>query len=264
MKTLFFSLVLLVIGLFIALSVPVPAKNFSAQQLAPVDGFNARLFKNARGEMMPYRLFIPVNYDTKRKYPIVLWLHGGGGRGNDNLKQISGGNTNGTRVWISPEAQKKYPAFVLAPQCPDGEMWTTVDKVTSTGQLKLALEVLASVEKEFNVDETRRYVVGQSMGGLGSWSLVTEHPGMFAAAIPVCGGGDESLAAVLTKTSIWAFHGARDATISVERSRRMIAAIRKAGGEPRYTEYPNAGHSSWILAFQEPELLDWVFAQRRK
>jgi predicted peptidase len=93
----------------------------------PVDGFRERIFKNERGETMPYRLFVPSNYDAKKKYPIVLWLHGGGGRGNDNLKQISGGNLSGTRFWTSAEAQKKYPSFVLAPQCPDEQMWTTVE-----------------------------------------------------------------------------------------------------------------------------------------
>lgn len=247
---------------------PAPSESLSIRPdssqnpAASIDGFGARMFKSASGETMPFRLFIPSNYDAKKKYPIVLWLHGGGGRGTDNLKQISGGNISGTRLWVSPEAQQKYPTFVLAPQCPEGNMWTTVDKAKSTRQLVLALEVLASVEKEFSIDVSRRYVAGQSMGGLGSWSLISEHPGMFAAAIPVCGGGDESLAAKLTKTAIWAFHGAQDQAISVERSRRMIAAIRKTGGEPRYTEYADVGHNSWERAFQEPELLDWMFAQK--
>src|SRR6185295_18726213 len=107
-----------------------------------IDGFRARTYKSSKGEVMPYRLFVPVNYDSTKRYPIVLWLHGGGGRGTDNLKQISGGNTSGARVWISPAAQQKYPAFVLAPQCPENEMWTTVDDAKSTRQLSLALEVL--------------------------------------------------------------------------------------------------------------------------
>ena len=141
-------------------------------------------------------------------------------------------------------------------------MWTTVDDARSTRQLALVLELLASVEKEFNIDVTRRYVAGQSMGGLGAWSLLSEHPGMFAAAIPVCGGGNESLAPRLTRTRIWAFHGAKDEAISVERSRQMIAAIKKAGGSPRYTEYQDLGHNSWDRAFAQRGLLDWVFAQR--
>jgi predicted peptidase len=227
-----------------------------------VDGFQARMFKSRRGETMPYRLFIPANYDAKRKYPIVFWLHGGGGRGNDNLKQISGGNVDGTRVWVSAAAQQKNPVFVLAPQCPIDQSWTTIEGVRSTRALEVALEVLSSVEQEFNIDLHRRYVAGQSMGGLGTWSVITEHPRMFAAAIPVCGAGDESLASRLIRMPIWAFHGALDQTVSVNRSRRMIDAIRQAGGDPRYTEYPNVGHNSWEPAFREPRLLDWVFAQK--
>jgi|SRR5215813_14563186 len=227
-----------------------------------VDGFEARTFRSQDGKTMPYRLFIPPNYDSKKRYPIVLWLHGGGGRGNDNIKQISGGNRSGSHLWVSSDAQAKYPAFVLAPQCPDEQMWTTVEDASAMPQLKLALQLLAAIEEEFMIDPQRRYVAGQSMGGLGSWSLITEHPGMFAAAIPVCGGGNEGLASRLTHTAIWAFHGAQDQAISADRSRRMIAAIRKAGGKPRYTEYSDLRHNSWDRAFQEPELLGWVFAQK--
>src|SRR5262245_14851371 len=227
-----------------------------------VDGYEARTFRSRDGKTMLYRLFIPRNYDSKKRYPIVLWLHGGGGRGSDNIKQISEGNRTGTRLWVSPDAQEQYPAFVLAPQCPDGQMWTTVADASSLPPLKLALELLAAIEKEFLIDPQRRYVAGQSMGGLGSWSLITEHPDMFAAAIPVCGGGNEALASRLTHTAIWAFHGAQDQAISADRSRRMIAGIRKAGGKPRYTEYSDLGHNSWDRAFQEPGLLDWVFAQK--
>ena len=210
---------------------------------------------------MPYRLFIPRDYDSRKKYHVILWLHGGGGRGNDNLKQISEGNTSGSHIWISETAQSKYPSFVLAPQCPEGQMWTTVETAKSTHQLDLALEILAAIEKEFAIDTRRRYVAGQSMGGLGSWSLIAEHPGMFAAAIPVCGGGDEKLARKLVKTAIWAFHGTLDQAISVERTRRMIAAVRSAGGHPKYTEYTDLGHNIWDRVFHEVDLLDWVFAQ---
>ena len=226
--------------------------------------FQARTYRSARGETMPYRIFIPRDYDSRKKYPVILWLHGGGGRGNDNLKQISEGNTSGSHIWISENAQSKYPSFVLAPQCPEDQMWTTVETAKSTRQLGLALEILAAIEKEFAIDTRRRYVAGQSMGGLGSWSLITEHPGMFAAAIPVCGGGNEKLARKLVKTAIWAFHGTLDQAISVERTGLMIAAVRSAGGHPKYTEYTDLGHNIWNRAFHEVDLLDWVFAQTSK
>jgi predicted peptidase len=243
----------------------VSTAQWSFRDVAQVDNadtFEARIFKNRHGKTMPYRLFIPRNYDPRKKYPLLLWLHGGGGRGTDNVKQISGGNTSGSHIWTTPANQATYPSFVLAPQCPEDAMWTSIDRAESTDQLKLALELLAAIQKEFSIDVHRIYVAGQSMGGLGAWSLISEHPGMFAAAIPVCGGGDETLAPKLVKTAIWAFHGAQDQAISADRSRRMIAAIRKAGGSPRYTEYPDLGHNSWDRAFAEPDLVPWMFAQR--
>jgi predicted peptidase len=126
------------------------------------------------------------------------------------------------------------------------------------------LELLLALEVTFSLDTRRLYVTGQSLGGFGTWSLISERPDMFAAAIPVCGGGDEAAAANLTKVSIWAFHGEKDASVSVERSRKMITAIRRAGALPRYTEYKGAGHVIWDRVYSEPELLTWVFAQNRK
>jgi predicted peptidase len=213
---------------------------------------------------MPYRIFIPRDYNSHKKYPLVLWLHGGAGRGTDNLRQISGGNTSGSHLWISVDVQKKYPAFVIAPQCPENEMWATVERAKPTRQLRIVEELLSSIQKQFNINSQQFYVSGQSMGGFGTWALISEHPETFAAAIPVCGGGDESMAPRLIHTAIWAFHGERDQAVSVERSREMIAAIKKAGGTPMYTEYEGVGHNSWDRAFIEPNLLSWVFAQRAR
>jgi predicted peptidase len=245
--------------LMIALLLVTPAQSLPKE----TSGFLPKTFTSRSGQQMPYRIFVPHGYDSRKKYPLVLWLHGGGGRGTDNLRQISGGNTAGAGVWTKPENQEKYPSIVVAPQCPENEMWTTVDLAKPTRQLELVLELIASIQKTYSIDERRLYVAGQSMGGLGTWGLISEHPQMFAAAIPVCGGGNEQLAPKLVHVPIWAFHGEKDQAISVERSRRMIAAIRKAGGTPRYSEYKDVGHNSWERAFSEPDLLEWVFAQRR-
>src|SRR5690242_10246015 len=119
-------------------------------QTEKVDGFEARIFKNAQRQTMPYRLFIPRGYDAQKKYPLMLWLHGGGGRGIDNVKQISEGNASGSHIWTTPANQATYPTFVLAPQCPEGEMWTSIDTAKSTDQLKLVLELLVAIQKEFS------------------------------------------------------------------------------------------------------------------
>src|SRR5262249_37073634 len=135
----------------------------------PVDGFEARMYKT-----MPYRLFIPPAYDKARQYPLILWLHGAGSVGNDNRKQISGASLRGTHTWIAPQVQAKYPAFVLAPQSRGGA-WDA--------DFPAVLELLTSLEKEFNIDTSRIYIAGQSMGGFGTWHFITEKPDLFAAAI---------------------------------------------------------------------------------
>jgi predicted peptidase len=219
-----------------------------------VDGFAARVHKGG-SQSMPYRLFIPKGYDPAKRYPIVLWLHGSGGVGSDNRKQISQASTTGTHTWTRPENQAKYPAFVLAPQCPSGKSWNAPEV------LDAVQEILAAVQREFSIDNRRLYVAGQSMGGYGTWAMIARRPGMFAAAVPLCGGGNVMDAPSIMKTPVWAFHGAADRTVSVWESRKMIDAIRKAGGTPRYTEYPGVGHEVWIKTFKEPGLLDWVFAQ---
>jgi predicted peptidase len=226
-------------------------------------GFLARSFQSSRGKRMPYRLFIPAEYESRTKYPLVLWLHGGAGRGSDNLSQISGGNTSGSHVWTLPENQIKNPCFVVAPQCPVNQAWATVSRTQPTEQLHLALELLQLVMRISSIDDRRLYVAGQSLGGFGAWAAITEQPNLFAAAIPICGGGDESEASKLVNTPVWAFHGEIDEAVSVERSRRMIDAIKRAGGMPRYTEYRGADHVIWERVFHESELLPWMFSQRR-
>ena len=229
-----------------------------------VERFEARTYRHARGQMMPYRLFVPAGYDAHKKYPLVLYLHGGGGRGDDNVKQVMEGNGAIINLLTKPETQEKYASIVVAPQCPEGELWTTLDEhVKPTKHLLLVLDLLAELQKEFSIDAGRIYVAGQSMGGYGSWALVAERPSMFAAALPLCGGGDTAKAAQFVRTPVWAFHGERDESVRVELSRRMVAAIREAGGQPRYTEYKGEGHVIWNKVAGEPELVAWFFAQKR-
>jgi predicted peptidase len=223
-----------------------------------VDGFVARLYRNGR-EAMPYRLFIPGGYDQRQKYPLIVWLHGAGGAGHDNLRQIAGDQIPGTRTWTKPGNQMKYPAFVLAPQSPG--RWSDGSRDALSAPLLLVVGILDSLKSEFSIDPRRLYVAGQSDGGYGIWELITKRSELFAAAIPLCGGGDPARAARIVKMAIWAFHGDADETIPVTASRQMIAAVKKAGGHPRYTEYKGAGHDIWTRAFAEPELTDWLFAQ---
>ena len=234
------------------------AVSCSAQET--VDGFVARWYSSGR-ETMPYRLFVPRGYDPQKMYPLIVWLHGAGGAGHDNLRQISGDQVPGTHTWTTPDHQAQHPAFVLAPQSPGG--WADVRHDSLGAPLVLVVGILDTLMRTFGIDPRRIYVAGQSNGGYGVWDLITKRPERFAAAIPVCGGGDPDRAARAVPMAIWAFHGDADTIIPITASRQMIAAVRQAGGHPRYTEYRGAGHDVWTRAFAEPELLDWVFAQHR-
>ncbi|HXQ38768.1 MAG TPA: prolyl oligopeptidase family serine peptidase [Anaerolineales bacterium] len=222
----------------------------------------AKVYKGSQGRTMPYRLYVPENYDRQKRYPLVLYLHGGGGRGDDNRKQIEGGNSYIVDLLIAHSTQAKNPSIVVVPQAPDVG-WVGYDTITPTSYLSLALELIKDLESSYSIDANRRYVLGQSMGGLGTFAILTMQPKMFAAAVSVCGGGDESRAAQIAHIPIWAFHGEVDQAVRVERSRNMIAALTKAGGKPKYTEYKAEGHVIWTRVVTEPELLPWLFSQKR-
>lgn len=226
--------------------------------------FVARIFTGASGTEMPYRLFIPDDYDPSISYPIIMYLHGGAGAGNDNLKQISGGNTNGTHVWITSENQKNYPCFVIAPQLLGFNRWNDPDSIRLSLYAQLSVDLLEALKKEFNIDQGRVYLTGQSRGGYGTWDVITKRPDLFAAAVPLCGGGNPRAVEAIRNLPVWAFHGALDTTVPVENSRKMVDALRSIGGNIKYTEYPDVEHSVWHKAYFEPELITWLFAQKRQ
>jgi predicted peptidase len=231
-----------------------------------MDDYEAAEFADGDQTLL-YRLLKPKDYDPAKKYPLVLFLHGAGERGDDNrapLKHV-------VRIFVTEENRVKYPCFVLVPQCPAGERWVDVDWGAPThaqpaepaAPMALTLKLLGALQERYSIDAGRLYVMGLSMGGYGTWDALARRPEWFAAAMPMCGGGDETTAARIAQVPIWNFHGAKDTAVKVERSRNMIEALRKAGGKPRYTEYPDVGHNCWDPACEEPELLAWLFAQRK-
>ena len=243
----------------------IVALAFAAPALA--DDYEARTFTAADGATLGYRLLAPKTVEPGKKYPLVLFLHGAGERGADNGVQIK----HGAPLFAKPEVREKYPCYVLAPQCPLEKTWSAVKGWTGpntyeeqpTEPMKLALGALDAVLKEFPVDTDRLYVTGLSMGGYGTWDLLTRAPGRWAAAAPICGGGDASRIAVAKAVPVWAFHGVLDPTVPVVRTQELIAALKAAGGKPMYSEYPYIKHDSWGTAYGEPELLPWMFAQKR-
>lgn len=224
-----------------------------------------RVFEGGEGKKLNYRLLKPLHYVATERYPLVLFLHGGGEKGDDNVSQL----IHGMNDFSSDVNREKYPAFVVAPQCPKGASWAKikdarlVPNAEPTEPMQLVLELLDALSKEFSIDADRVYVTGASMGGYGAWYLGGRFPERFAAIAPVCGGGDELQAEKLARLPIWAFHGAADTGNDPAMSREMIAAIRRAGGNPLYTEYPGVEHNSWGITYSNPLFMTWLFGQRR-
>lgn len=232
----------------------------------PEDRFEKRTFKGKVEGKLLYRLCKPGEdaAGKSKKPPLLIFLHGAGERGDDNERQLIWGKA------FMLAAVDQHGAVVIAPQCPKEKRWVEVDwsakehdmpdKPSETAAL--LEELLPKLIKEFDIDESRIYVTGLSMGGYGTWDMAQRHPDMIAAAAPICGGGDAKQARRLKDVPIWAFHGDADRAVPVERSRKMIAAIKEAGGEPKYTEYEGVGHNSWSPAYGNPELLKWMFEQK--
>jgi predicted peptidase len=220
------------------------------------------------GRVLPYRLHQPAVLEKGKTYPLVLFFHGAGERGSDNRGQFE--RMRCINFW------EKYPCFVLAPQCPkrnvEGDQkWVEtafgapshIMNENPAWQMKLAMELLDKTIKDNPIDSRRIYVTGLSMGGFATWEILQRKSEKFAAAAPVCGGGDPAFAPKLAKLPLWVFHGEVDDVVLPIRSRDMIAAIKAAGGSPKYTEYSGAGHDVWSATYSDPAVWDWLFAQRK-
>lgn len=221
---------------------------------------------NNANERLPYVVMKPSNWDAKKKYPLLVFLHGAGERGDDNQNQLKWG-----REWME-KAVTEFQAVVVAPQCPGDCRWVEVDwglkfhdmPAEMSRPMRLLFDLLPGIEKEFTIDPARRYIGGLSMGGYGAWDALCRRPDYFAAGVPICGGADEKQAKAIAKIPVWVFHGDQDGAVPVIRARNMVEAVKKAGGNPKYSEYPGVDHFSWVPAFAEPELLKWLFQQKRK
>jgi predicted peptidase len=230
------------------------------------DQLDRKTFTGAKGGTLLYRLMKPEPCEEGKLYPLVVFLHGAGERGKDNEAQL----VHGVAEFARPDNRKKYPCFLVAPQCPAGKSWVDVNwgaahhtmPTDANEQGRLVLELVEGLPKELPIDRKRIYLTGLSMGGYGTWDLLMRRPELFAAGVPICGGGDEKEAGRIAKIPIWVFHGTLDGAVPVSRSRNMVEALQKAGGHPLYTEYPDEGHASWVPAYRAPAMMRWLFAQK--
>ena len=228
---------------------------------------------SVNGETYRFQVFVPENWDRNAKWPVILFLHGAGERGDDGILQTDIGFGHAIRQDAS-----RWPAVVVMPQCRRDKLWVDADMQAQ------ALAALDQSVHEFHGDRSRLYLTGLSMGGYGSWEMAAKHAKVFAAVVVICGGihspptypplrvslvTDRKVtdpyaetARRIGQTPVWIFHGGADDTVPVEESRKMAAALKDVGANFRYTEYPGVSHNSWDQAYAEPGLTAWLFSQR--
>jgi len=202
---------------------------------------------------LKYLFYLPKDYYNAKKiaWPLILFLHGMGERGNDlELVKIHG-------IPKIVKTQKDFPFIAVSPQCPTEYVWWDKKKLQAVESLIL------KIIKNYRIDKTRVYVTGLSMGGYGTWALAARRPELFAAAVPICGGGDPATVNVLKNLPIWVFHGGLDKVVLPEESEKMVRALEKDGGKVRYTLYPEAYHDSWTETYDNPALYDWMLSKRK-
>ena len=209
------------------------------------------IFKSSHEHKLDYLIYLPSNYESMEKWPLILFLHGAGERGSN------------------PELVKKYgiqekllkndefPFVVISPQCPEAAIWEM--------QFDLLTELLEEVQRNYNIDEERIYLTGLSMGGYGTWHYAMLNPQKFAAIVPVCGGAMiPKMAKLLKDIPTWVFHGEKDEAVSIDESRRVVEVLRKYNENVKFTVYPDAGHEVCTIAYENDELYDWLLQQRKK
>ncbi|VAX35631.1 hypothetical protein MNBD_PLANCTO02-3414 [hydrothermal vent metagenome] len=196
---------------------------------------------------MKYLLTLPKNYEKQEKWPLVLFLHGAGERG-DNLDLVK---IHGPPMLVSKG--ENFPFILVSPQCRENVWWQSVELTA----------LLDEIEKKYHVDKDRIYVTGLSMGGFGSWALAAYTPDRFAAIVPICGGGETYKVKRFSHVPVWAFHGAKDRGVPLERSQEMVDEMIRQKGNAKLTIYPNAGHNSWTKTYDNPKLYEWLLQQKR-
>lgn len=221
-------------------------------------------YDETSGKELPYRLYIPKNFDKTRKYPLFLFLHGAGERGDDNYSHI-----NPLSKAFAAAGDFLGDCIIVAPQCPKYGWWSLYDydeygNYNENGWLGAAMRLTRDIAGNYNADSDRIYVSGLSMGGIATWELLETYPNFFAAGVPICGKGNSNAAYILKDIPVWIYHGTADDTIPFSASLEMYDAIRAAGGNmAELKSLYGVGHNAWDYAFAERELFCWLFAQNR-
>jgi len=232
--------------------------------------FEKKSFMSVDGKALPYQILYPKDYKPGKKYPLLVVLHGAGERGDDNEAQMK----YGKNVFLDSLNRINYPAIVIFPQCPKDSYWSSVKINRSTvptsfifdysAPINWPLQAVIDLAKSVKHDKNRTYIMGLSMGGMGTMEAISRNPKMFAAASPICGGADLTYVAQYAKrVPLWVHHGDVDIVVPVRHSRELVKAVQDQGVEVKYSEYPGVNHNSWDNAFKQPDLLSWIFSHRK-
>jgi predicted peptidase len=233
-----------------------------------LDRFTARAHTAVDGGTLPYRWYQPAGTPPEHPVPLVILLHGTSGRGVDNERQFTAANRAAIAFLF---AQSAHPCAIAVPQCPPDDQWTRTtydperhDRTPEPGRtMRRLLDLVRSLAREPTLNAKRIYLIGNSMGGYGTWDLLGRDPTLMAAAVPICGGASLDTSLTIAPIPVWAFHGAEDGIVAVGHSQRMVTALRQHGGEPRLTVFTDAAHDIAELVFSTPGLAEWLFMQRR-
>lgn len=248
---------------------------FSATGNAQINSSYEKKWMVQEGDTLPYRVLLPLDYDSTKQYPVLFFLHGAGERGRDNERQL----IHGSKLFLQEDVRRQYPAIVVFPQCASTSYWSNVLRLHDaagkrtfeflqngepTTYMRLLQNLVPVILARYPVKKDQVYVGGLSMGGMGTYELVRRMPGVFAAAIAICGGAHPATAKELKGTAWWIFHGEKDDVVPPQFSKDMAAALKAAGAPVRLTLFPDANHNSWDPAFAEKDLLAWLFLHKKK
>jgi predicted peptidase len=222
---------------------------------AYAEKITGQFVKGVSKQGLNYQLWGSPKLDGTRRYPLIIWLHGSGQSGSDNEAQLGGA----PKIWTNEENLAKQPCFLLAPQCPSADIgWK--NQVADN-----LLALIADLTEHLPIDSSRLYLTGSSMGGFGTFGIAAKYPQVFAACVPLCGGGDVKNAEILKSIPFWVFHGDKDEMVPVERSRAIVQAVKQAGGElMKYTELEGAGHGITGIVYPRADLHEWLFQQKKQ
>ena len=224
-----------------------------------------------KGDTLQYRVLFPKDYDHKKTYPLVLFLHGSGECGSDNELQL----IHGSKVFSNDSARKNFPAIVIFPQCPTNDSWVNFEYISQakfnfivekqpSKPLLLAKKMVEMYKRNEAVDSKRIYVLGLSLGGMATYDLICRYPKTFAAAIPICGAVDVERLKKCRNMPIRIYHGSKDNAVSPEYARNAYSKLKEMGSKQiDYIEFSDIEHDSWNPAFADPNFLIWLFEKSR-